>query len=150
MSLQTERIAIETYFFANWTATPYGLDGQPFTPAINTVQMFIADGAVMQASIGRTLNTYNNLGLVTFVVYTDGALGSSAWRGYAETLINLFLGKTLDATGALVTGSGQTPLVRFSPPELGDNRQPYIGPVTLEAPLRRTNVIVPFVRYETH
>ena len=102
----------------------------------------------MQGSIGRTANVINNIGVVTVTIYTDAAQGSASWRRYAETLETLFFGKTIDAAGAVVTSGAQTPLVRFSPPELGDAKHPYIGATFVDAPFRRTNLIAPFVRYE--
>jgi len=146
MTLDTERAAIEAYFIANWTDTAYGLDGHPFEPVAPCVQLFIKDGAVFQGSIGRVQNTLHNIGLLTLVLYTDGALGSSAWRGYAESLQSLFRGKTLDAAGAVVTSQAQTSLVRFSPP-LESNNHPYIGAEFIDAPFHRTNIICPFIRY---
>lgn len=149
MSLDTERAAIETYLATNWTATPIGFDGWPFTPTADSVQLTIADGAVRQSSIGRTVNVVYQIGLATLTIYTDAALGSSSWRGHAFALQTLFHGKTLDASGGIVTSGAQTPLVRFSPPELGDDsRHPYIGASFVNAPFRRTNIICPFVRYE--
>lgn len=149
MSLDTGRQAIEAYFIANWTATPYGLDAQSFTPAYNSVRLSITDGAVMQNSIGRVQNVYNNIGLVTFQIYTDGQLGSSSWRGYGEALEALFFNVTLDANGAVITDQSQTPLVRFCPPELGDSRFPYVGPFSAPAPFNVATIICPFIRYET-
>jgi len=148
MSLDTGRAAIETYLNANWTASPIGFDDQPFTPTAPSVQLTITDGARMQGSVGQVTNVVNNIGVATITIYTDAAQGSSEWRGYAQALIDLFHNKTLDAAGAVVTSGAQTPLVRFSPPELGDNAHPYIGATFKDAPFRRTNIVCPFVRYE--
>jgi hypothetical protein len=148
MSLDTERAAIETYLSNNWTDTSIGFDGWPFTPTADSVQLSITDGAVMQQSIGRTQNLFVNVGVATLTIYTDAAQGSASWRGYAQSIKTLFHGKTLDADGAIVTSGAQTPLVRFSPPELGDNRHPYNGASFVDAPFRRTNIICPFVCYE--
>lgn len=157
MSLQTERIAIETYFAAQWgVTTPYILDGHPGEPSPSKpvqpcVRLTITDGAVLQGSIGRAAagaNVLHNIGLVTFQLFTNAALGSSSWRGYAQTLLEMFHNKTLDGTGALFIGGAQTPVVRFSPPELGNGKHPYIGAQMIDVPFRMTNVIAPFLRYE--
>jgi hypothetical protein len=148
MSLDSQRAAIETYLSNNWTDTPIGFDGWPFTPAADSIQLSIVDGAVMQKSIGRSQNVFANVAVATLTIYTDAALGSASWRGYAQALKTLFHGKTLDAAGAIVTSGAQTPLVRFSPPELGDNRHPYNGASLVDAPFRRTNIICPFIGYE--
>ena len=147
MTLDAGRKAIEAYFRDNWTATQYALDGHPCEPVAPFVQMVIKDGAVMQGSIGRSQNTLHNMGLLTFVIYTDAALGSSAWRGYAEALLTMFRGKTLDASGNLMTLPTQEPLVRFSPSQAGDGRHPYIGAEFIDGPFHRTNVLCPFIRY---
>lgn len=147
-SLDAGRIAIETYVLASWTATPLGLDGQPFTVTAPSVRMTIIDGAAMQYSIGSTINLIANMGMLAIQLFTDGSLGSSSWRTYAESLLTLFHGKTLDATGALVTAPSQVTLVRFSPPEAGANCHPYIANVTPGTPFRMTNINCPFVRYQ--
>ena len=148
MSLETGRIAIETYWKANWTATPTGYSGHPFKPVAGSVRLNINNGATLQGSIGRVQNSIYTVGLLTVSIFTDGQLGDAAWTGYAQSVLDLFHGKALDASGAVVTSGAQVPLIRFSPPELGNNAHPYIGPVTKDAPFNMTNVICPFVRYE--
>ena len=147
MTLQLERSAIETYLAANWSATPIGYDGQAFDPVVNSVRLTIKSGAVMQGSIGRIANRIDNIGLVTLTIYTEGGKGSAAWRGYAETIMGLFFEKTLTSAG-IVSASPSTAFVRFSPPEMGDNRHPYIGADFPDPPFHLTNVIAPFVRYQ--
>jgi hypothetical protein len=149
MSLQTGRKAIETYVEAQWAnGVPMGMDGHPFTVAAPSVRMTITEGMTRQGSIGRVVNTVNQIGLVTFQIFTAGGTGSDEWRGYAQTLLDLFHGRTLDAAGAVVTSGAQTPLVRFSPPELGDAAHPYIAAQIDGAPHHQSNIICPFVRYE--
>jgi hypothetical protein len=46
----------------------------------------------------------------------------------------------------LITDSADT-FIRFSPPELSDNRHPYIAASFPDAPFHKTNVIAPFVRH---
>ena len=147
MTLQLERSAIETYLADNWTATPIGYDGQAFTPINNSVLLTIKSGAVMQGSIGRIANRIDHIGLATLTIYTEGGKGSAAWRGYAETLMSLFFEKTLTSAG-VVSALPATAFVRFSPPEMGDNRHPYIGADFPDPPFHLTNVIAPFVRIE--
>lgn len=149
MSYDTGRAAIEAYFISQWTATPFGLDGHPFEPSAGSVRLSITEGQTLQGSIGRTSNVINHVGVLTVQIYAQGGVGSSAWRGHAETLMGLFFAKALDADGVEVTDPAQTTLVRFSPPELGDNRHPYIGTVLQEAPYVVVSVLCPFIRYET-
>ncbi|MCD1619132.1 hypothetical protein K7H20_13765 [Salipiger manganoxidans] len=147
MTYQLERIAIEGYFLTQWgSITPVGLDGQSFTPVNNSVRLTITSGATRQGSIGRTANRIDHLGLATFQIITEGGKGSAAWRGYAETIMGLFFEKTLTSAGALITTSADT-FIRFSPPELGDGRHPYIAADFADPPFHLTNVICPFVRH---
>ena len=149
MSYQTERAAIEAYFTAQWGATtPWGRDGQKFEPVFNSVIMTITSGAVMQGSIGRVANRIDHLGLVTFQVFTEGGKGSATWRGYAETLFGLFFDKTLDSAGLVITQT-EDAFIRFSPPGMNDNRHPYVSAKVADPPFHITNVVCPFVRYET-
>jgi hypothetical protein len=149
MSLDTGRAAIETFLNDRWTETTIGMDGQPFTPVAPCIQLAITDGQRMQGSIGRVRNVINNIGIATVTIYTDAAQGSAEWRGYAQALLDLFHGVSLDRYGNPITNQAQRPLVRFSPPELGDNAHPYLGAQVTEAPFRTTAVVCPFVRYET-
>ncbi len=150
-----ERLAIQNYFVAQWgSTTPFGADGQHFstfeedgeTPRFNLVRLTITSGAVQQGSIGRTLNRIDHIGLATFQIITEGGKGSAAWRGYAETIMGLFFEKTLTSAGALITSSADT-FIRFSPPELGANRHPYIAADFADPPFHLTNVIAPFIRH---
>lgn len=156
MTLALERQYIEAFFIANWTATPYGLDGGSFTPAYGldgrpsaSVSLTIIDGAMMQESIGRTANVYITPAQISLNIYHDGAQGSAAWRATADALISLFWNLTLDTSGARVTTSAQVPFLRFNPPQLSDNRFAKIGPLMIEAPFGVKPVTIPFIRYET-
>lgn len=146
MTYQNERLAIETYLKANWTSTPIGYDGQPFTPVNNSIRLTITSGATRQGSIGRTANRIDHLGMATFQIITEGGKGSAAWRGYAETLMGLFFEKTLSSAGVPITSHAQA-FLRFSPPDLGDNRHPYVSADFPDPPFHLTNVICPFIRY---
>ena len=149
MSLTSGRTAIEAYLQAQWvSAVPMGMDGHAFTVAAPSIRMTITEGAVLQGSIGRTLNQVHQIGLVTFQIFTAGGTGSEEWRGLADTLMDLFHGKTLDAAGAVVTTQAQTALVRFSPPELGNGAHPYISAMIEDPPYQMVNVMVPCIRYE--
>lgn len=148
MSLQSGRAAIEAYIIANWTDTPMGLDGHAFEVTAPSIRMTITEGRVYQGSIGRVLNEVHQVGIVTFQIFTAGGMGSAEWRGYAQTLMDLFHNVTLDAAGAVVTSGAQTPLVRFSPPKDGGDDHPYIAADLDTVPFRQTNVICGFVRYE--
>ncbi len=148
-TLDAGRKAVEAYFIAQWAnATPYGLDGQPFTATAPSVRLTILDGAAIQASVGQTNRVITNIGVLSLQLFTDGALGSSSWRGLAETLLTMFHGVCLDAAGAVITSPGQTALVRFSPPEVGRGCHPYVANQTPGTPFRMTTINAPFVRYQ--
>ena len=147
MSYELERASIERYFAAQWSAqTPVIWDGQGGEPTENSVRLTIQSGAVLQGSIGRDQNRMDHVGMVTVTIYTAGGAGSNAWRGYAETITDLFHGVTLDTAGVPITQTADA-FVRFSPPQLGDRRHPYIAASFPDAPFHITNVISPFVRY---
>ena len=149
MTLQSGRVAIAKYLEATWASpVPMGVDGFAFAVVAPSIRPTITEGDVRQSSIGRSVNVVYQIGLVTFQIFTAGGTGSGEWRGYADTLIGLFHNKVLDATGSIVTSGAQTPLVRFSPPELGGSAHPYVGSDTDGTPFRQTNIICPFVRYE--
>nr|WP_309504285.1 hypothetical protein [uncultured Roseovarius sp.] len=143
MSYDQERKAIESYFKSNWSATSIGYDGHPFTPEINTIRLTINSGARLQGSIGRMANRIDNVGTLVVSIYTEGGRGSSGWRGYAETLITLLHGKTLDTSGVPITATADA-FLRFSP----NDQHPYISASFPDAPFLITNITAPFVRYE--
>lgn len=145
MTYQTERSAIETYIAANWGG-PIGFDAQAFTPTAGSLLVTINSGAVLQGSIGRTANVIEHVGTLVLTYYSDGGKGSAAWRGVAETLTDLLFEKSLTTAGII---AGADVFVRFSPPQLGDARHPYISASFAETPFHITNLTAPFVRYET-
>lgn len=150
MSYQLERKAIEAFFIAQWAgATPLGMDGQTFKPVNNSLRLTINSGAVLQGSIGRTANRKDHIGTLIATIYTDGDLGSSAWRGYAETIINFLTEATIDNAGAAITAT-EDAFVRFSPPQMGEGRHPYISASFKDAPFHITNITAPFVRYSAN
>lgn len=149
MSYDLERSAIEKRFRDGWAdATPFGLDGQKMTPAENTVQLSIQSGSVEQYSIGRVANKVGHMGTLTVTIYTEGGAGSSAWRGYAETIMGIFHGVTVDQNGVPITTAADA-FVKFSPtgPRGQNQMHPYVGASFPDAPFHVTNIIVPFVRF---
>lgn len=147
MSYDLERKAIEAYFLSQWGATTYiRVDGQTFTPRADSVQLTIHSGAVLQGSIGRINNRKDHMGNLTVSIYTDGDKGSSAWRGYAETIINFLMEKTLDDAGAVITTTADA-FLRFSPPTQSGIMHPYISASFKAAPFTQTNIIAPYSRY---
>lgn len=148
MTLQNERRAIETYFTTAWSSTtvPVGMDGHDFTAIAPSIRLTIKSGAAIQGSIGRISNRIDHIGTLTATIYTAGGAGSAAWRGYAETITGLFFEKSITSAGALITTGADT-FIRFSPPQLGDNRHPYVAADFADPPFHITNVIVPFIRY---
>ena len=156
MSIDGGRQAIETYWLANWTTTPtVGLAGRTAIITVDllpVVRLTIRGGLALTRSMGLAISGQNIIayvGILTAEIWTDGAAGDVLPNTYAETIMGLLHGKTLDGAGAIVTSSGQTALIRFSPPELGRSSNPYPGTPTTEPPMRQTSVIAPFVRYET-
>ena len=152
MTIETGRQAIETYWKANWTATPtIGYGGLPSAVTTDCVRLTIRHGRALTRSLSRAGGTQNLIAYIctlTAQIFTDGAAGDVVPNGYAETILGLFHSKTLDAAGALITSPAQVPLVRFSPPELAGSENPYIGAQIESPPYRQTNVIIPFIRYE--
>lgn len=151
MTIRAGNRAIRLYVQANWSSpVPMGYPGHPFTVAAPSIRMTIQTGARNQGSIGRVQNQVHQIGNVHFQIFTEGGIGTDEADGLCDTLIDLFHGKVLDADGAVVTSQSQTPVVRFSPPELGQSKHPYIAArVELDdAPYLQTNLICPYVRYE--
>lgn len=149
------RKAIETYWLANWTATPtVGLGGLPAiitADLLPVVRLTIRGGAALTRSIGRASTAQNVIAYVctlTAEIWTDAAAGDVLPSTYTDAILTLFHGKTLDSAGAVVTTAGQAAFVRFTPPELGAQANPYPGPVTVDPPMRQSIVICPFIRYE--
>ena len=123
MTIETGRFAIETYWLANWTATPtVGLGGSPAIITVDllpVVRLTIRGGMALTRSIGRANAAQNRLAYICTLIaeiWTNGANGDALPNAYTDTILTLFHSKTLDATGALITSSAQTPLVRFCPP----------------------------------
>lgn len=149
MTYQNERKTIEKFFTTQWAAaTPVGLDGQEFTPTINSVRLTIASGAVLQGSVGRTANRKDHMGNLTVQIFTDGKKGSAGPRGYVETVISMLMEKTLDNNGAVITSTSDA-FLRFSPPTQTGILHPYVSASFKDAPFHVTNVIAPFKRYST-
>lgn len=150
MTLEAERIAIETYFTAAWAdRLPWGRDGQSFKPDINTARLTIQTGQRFQGSIGRTLNRIDNIGIVIVTIYTDAQEGSSEWRPYAQAALDIFHGKTIGQDGTIITATADA-FIRFSPvnPNGREEQHPYISGSNKQAPFWITNITAPFARYE--
>lgn len=144
---QNERKAIETYFTTQWgDATPVGPDGQSFEPIADSVRLTINSGAVFQGSIGRMANRKDHVGTLVISIYTEGNLGSSAWRPYADTIIDFLTEKTLTDAGIIATTTAGA-FLRFSPPQIAPNEHPYISASFKSAPFHITNITAPFIRY---
>ena len=149
MTIRAGRRAIIRYMKAQWvSAVPMGYPNRPFKVVAPSIRMTITTGARRQGSIGRVKNQIHQIGLLTFQVFTEGGMGTDEEDGLCDDLIDLFHGKVLDVDGVIVTTSSQTPVIRFSPPELGDDAHPYIASQTIGTPFMQTNLIAPFVRYE--
>lgn len=150
MTLDAERIAIETFFEAQWAdRLPWEPDGQPFTPAVGVARLTIQSGQRFQGSIGRIQNRIDNVGIVTVSIFTDPQKGSSEWRPHADAVIDIFHDALIDTDGAQITQSADA-FVRFSPvSDRGSNEQhPYVSASFKQTPHQITNVIAPFIRYE--
>lgn len=149
MSYGDERKTIEKYFSTQWAAaTPIGLDGQEFTPSVDSVRLTIGSGAVLQGSIGRSANRKDHMGNLTVSIFTDGKKGSAGPRGYIETVINMLMEKTLDNNGAVITAHADA-FLRFSPPTRTGIMHPFVSASFKDAPFHVTNIIAPYTRYST-
>jgi hypothetical protein len=143
MTYQLERRAVETFFVAQWGgATPVGMDGHLFEPAINSLRLTIQSGAVLQGSIGRALDRIDHIGVLQVQVFTEGGKGSQTWRGYVETIQGFLTNAVIDDAGVAITDPADA-FVRFSP----QNQHPYIAGATHDAPFLITTLNAPFVRY---
>jgi len=144
MTYQTERAAIETYLNTQWAgATAIGFDRQSFTPAANTIALFIQNGQTVQGSIGRASNRIEYVGLAQILIFTEAGKGSAAWRGYAETLEGIFRNARITSAGVAITDPADE-FVRFSPRD----QHPYIAGHSDEISLTTTTLNMPFARYE--
>ena len=154
MSDVAELHSIERYFDTQWAdRTPiiWGAHGgEAATDAqgvpIYSVRHKVDSGATLQGSIGRTKNRLDNIGMVTVTIYGPGGKGDVQHRAYRQVIKDMFHGVTLDTAGIPITQTADA-FVRFSPPQLGDRRHPYIAASFADAPFHITNVIAPFVRY---
>ena len=149
MTLEAGRIAIETYFIAQWAdRLPYRLSDEPFTPQIDFAVLTIREGARLQGSIGRALNRIDNIGTVTVSIYTDAEKASAEWRGHAQAVLDIFHGVTLGQDGVPISATADA-FVRFSPTSASgrDQQHPYVSASNKQAPYQITNVIAPFIRY---
>lgn len=146
MSYDAERAAIEGWFASQWgSLTPIGFDGHFFKPVANSVRLTIQSGDVRQASFGNPgSNKARHVGIVQVEIYVQGGQGSNQWRGYAETIQDIFLNKSLAANGTEATTSADV-LVTFG----RDGQLPYIASKLEEAPLYRVTVNAPFWREES-
>lgn len=144
MTYATERLAIETYLNTQWAgATAIGFDLHNFTPSANTISLTINNGTVLQGSLGGGTNRIDYVGLVQIQIYTAAGLGSSAWRGYAETLEGIFRNARLTSAGVAVTDPADE-FIRFSPRD----QHPYIAGTQVEGGLQITTFNAPFTRFE--
>lgn len=145
MTYQLERAAIEQYLITGWaSATPLGLDAQTFTPTVNSISLTINGGDVVQGSIGRSANRIEYVGLAQIMIYTEAGKGSAAWRGYAETLKDLFFEARITAAGAAISAVNEE-FIRFSP----RGQHPYIAGSQINEGLTMTTFNAPYVRYDT-
>ena len=142
MTFQLERAAIEYFLVTAWAgATPVGLDGQEFNPIADSIRMTIVNGDTVQGSIGRQNNNrIENVGLLQIQIFVERAKGSSAWRGYAETLQNLFFNLRLTDAGEIATTEE---FIRFSPTD----QHPYISAIISDIPFTIATLNAPFIRY---
>jgi len=143
MSYDQERAAIEAYFNSNWSATPVGFDDHLFTPVADSVRLKIQDGVVLQGTIGGAQNRIDHVGVLQIQIFVAGGKGSVSWRGYVETITQLFHGVIIDTSGVLITDPANA-FIKFAP----EGQYPYIGGNQMEPPFEIITVNAPFVRYE--
>jgi len=146
MTYALERLAIETYFDAEWTATPIGYDGHAFTPVADSIRLTIQPGQVLQGSTGRSLDRIDHVGALIIQIVTEGGLGSAGAREYVDSLMDLLFNVTLDEDGAPITTTAGA-FLRFSPPQLSPAEHPYVSASMPDPPFYLTNITAPFVRY---
>jgi hypothetical protein len=153
--LETERTAMEAYVLSTWIDTEVGLVDQPFTPPfgvdgkpVPSLRLSIVNGDRKQATIGGERNRVNTIGVLQIQLMTDAAQGRASWATYADILLGMFDRTTLDETGCDILTTGAAAFIRFSPPELGDNAEPYVAGNKDDGPFRVVTINAPFVRYD--
>ena len=110
MSLEQERIDIESRLNTNWTTTPIAWDNVPYTPAPGTdwIRCTILPGDVNALEFGRSPEKEYS-GIIDIGIFVPRGTGSVTARGYADTLSALFdlveFG-TIDCSEAFVQNVG--------------------------------------------
>ncbi len=144
MSYETERTAIETFFTANWSATPIYYARHQMTPVANSVRLQIDPVTVVQGSIGLVANRIDYFGLVKVAVFVDGGAGEAAYRSYLQSIEDVFFEKVITSAGVVVSSPGDA-FIHFSP----KNQHPYLSTVIQDPPFTIATMHIPFVRYQT-
>jgi len=142
MSYADARVAIETWFDAQWGGqTPVGKIDHDFTPTENSVRLTLIDGQALQRSFGKPgANKVQTAGTLKVQIYVAADAGRQAWEGYAQDIEDAFLNRKLRADGT----EGANPVIIFSRFGL----TPYVSSNQVDPPFRVVTIDAPFVREE--
>lgn len=138
MTLETERIAIETRFGDLWlnddspptALTPVGFSSHGFEPADagDSVRLTIMNGKAETVSSGSPgSNTVRNTGIIVIEIFSPGGKGEETIRPLAETALGIFRNVTFDGIRC---------------------RVPYVTAQIEAAPFLIWKIIAPFERDE--
>lgn len=92
MTLEAERIAIESRFNTNWTTTTKAFDNIPFKPPTNGdgwARLTILDGKSDQVSL-NTDPTHRRVGVITVQIFVPKGTGTITVRTYADSIAAIF------------------------------------------------------------
>ena len=141
MTYQLERSAIERFVDAEWgDRTPIHFDGHTQDIVGDCIRLTIQPAEVLQASIGRTANRIDHVGLLQIQIIVAGGEGSSGWRKYAEELETILFNARIKSDGLPATTNE---FIRFSP----NHQHPYLSGVISDIPYIIATLNAPFVRY---
>lgn len=97
MSFSSVRATIETHISDNWTATPVAYDNVDLdTSGLSEyISINLVEGDNVQATLGD-IGTYQAVGVLVIMIFTDKGIGSSRARQLADQLSSLFRGSKID------------------------------------------------------
>jgi hypothetical protein len=96
-TFQDIRIAIESRFDTNWSATDISWDNVPYTPEANTafVRLMINEVDTFQASIA-TVPCHRTIGIIHILIMVPVGTGTQIARGYADDVAGIFRNANFD------------------------------------------------------
>ena len=95
MSYDAARKSIQSYFAANWSATPVAYDNVAFTPPDDSewVRLSIRNNLSSQITIGSSNQTYRRRGIAFLQIFTPRDGGPELSATLTDTAVNIFEGQ---------------------------------------------------------